>query len=433
MFRRKFLPLLLLSAAAVAGCNTGQPPAVVPKPPDVIVSRAVLRAVTDSEEFQGKTEAEKAVDVRARVGGYLDKFNFKDGAEVREKDVLFEIDPRPFAAELERAEANMSLADAHQKRLEYDYGRADNLLRRKAISQEEFDKVAGDLSEARSSLKAARAARDIAQLNLDYSRVTSPISGRISRRFVDPGNMVKADDTILTRIVSLDPMYAYFDIDERTHLRLQRFRDRRAVALGTAHLLLEAAGPRGLAPPLAAAVLLQSDVLNQQAQAAVSLALADEPGFLDKEGQVRHPGTIDFEDNRVDPDSGSVWLRGVFPNPRKLLTPGLFVRVRLPVGEAHPAVLIPERALATDQGEKYVWVLDKDDHARYHKIKLGAQQDHGLRVVVEGIQEGDRVIATGLQRVRIDRDKGYAEVKILREYPADREEEEIADEKKGGK
>ncbi len=380
------LLLLSLLVPAVVGCNNAAPPPPPLKPPDVVVSRSVSREVTDFEEFQGKTEAEKSVDVRAHVSGYLDRYNFKDGAEVREGEVLFEIDPRPFNAELERAKANVAQADAHVKRLERDFERAQSLLAKNSISREDYDKAAGDYDEARSAYKAALAAQNTAQLNVTYSRVTAPISGRISRRFVDPGNMVKADDTILTRIVSLDPVYAYFDIDERTYLRIQRFFQRQGTSAGGQH------------------------------QAPLEMGLSDEKGFP-------HKGRVDFTDNRVDPDSGSVWLRGVFPNPDKLLTGGLFVRVRLPVGERHPAVLIPEQGLATDQGQKFVWVVDDNNHATYRQVQLGAQ--HGtLRVVEKGVGAGERVIVSGLQRVRNDPQKGYAEVNVTHEEPIGNDDEQ---------
>jgi RND family efflux transporter MFP subunit len=426
MLRRNFVPVLLLCAAAAAGCNPTAAPPPAMKPPEVVVATAVEDEVTDYEEFQGKTEGEKAVDVRAHVSGYLDRFNFKDGAEVREKDVLFEIDPRPFAAELERTEANVAQADAHLSRLENDYTRAQQLLPKNGISREDFDRAAGDLQEGRASVKAARAARDMAKLNLTYSRVTAPIGGRISRRFVDPGNMVKADDTILTRIVSLDPIYAYFDIDERTHLRIQRFLEKEGARLkqqklrfGVAHFVLQTLGAGGLAPggvpaaplaqPLAALGVMHSEAFDPKVK--VTMALTDEEDFP-------HQGYVDFVDNRVDPDSGSVWLRGVFPNPNKLLTPGLFLRVRLPVGEAHRAVLIPERALATDQGEKFVWVVDGQNHATYRKVRLGAQRG-SQRVVEKDMAPGERVIVSGMQRVRADPKKGYAEVEVVPEKPAE--------------
>jgi multidrug efflux system membrane fusion protein len=391
MLRHKPLLILLLGVPLVAGCNAELPPPPPPKPPDVTVAAAVEEEVTDYEEFQGKTQAMKDVEVRAHVTGYLEKFNFKEGADVHENEVLFEIDPRPFQAELDRAEANVAQAEAHVQRLELDFGRAKRLLPGGSMSREEYDKASGDLTEARSGVKSAVAARNMARLNLDYSRVTAPVSGRISRRYVDPGNMVKADETPLTRIVSLDPIYAYFDIDERTHLRIQRFLEKERSRSG------------------------------EPAKVQVVMGLSDEKDTFP------HEGYVDFVDNRVDPDSGSVWLRGVFANPDKLLTPGLFVRVRLPIGHPHKAVLIPEQALATDQGQKHVWVVSSEkDEAGYSKAtyrqleQFGAQ--HGPRRVVEkGIQPGELVIVSGLQRVRIDRDKGYAPVKV-----EDRKPEKVA-------
>jgi RND family efflux transporter MFP subunit len=386
MLRRVHLPLLFVLIAAV-GCGKAPPPLAPPPPPEVRVGRAVVREVTDFEEFQGKTEAEKAVDVRAHVTGYLDRPPaFKDGDLVREGQVLFEIDPRPFKAELERTEANVGLADAHLKRLESDYGRALSMTS-KSMSQEEFDKVKGDLAEARASLKAAVAARNAADLNVKYSQVTAPISGRISRRMLDPGNMVKADDTILTNIVSLNPIYAYFDIDERTFLRLQRYLNQQGFSR------------------------------DQQKALTVSMGLQDEKGFP-------HEGVIDFMDNRLDKDSGSEWLRGVFKNDDGLLKPGLYVRVQLPVGQPHEATLIPEQALGTDQGQKFVFILNDKNEAIYRRIQVGAQHDievggkhEQMRVVTEGVNPGDRVITSGLQRVR-----DGAPVQPKEEEPAKKEE-----------
>jgi RND family efflux transporter MFP subunit len=378
MLRRDLLPVLVLCGVA-AGCNSlvAQQEQKQPPPPDVVVAPAVEEVVTDFEEFYGKTQGEREVDLRARVSGYLDKMLFKDGAEVHEGDILFEIDPRPLQAELDRNDALLATAEAHLQRLEYDYGRAQRLIPTKGMSREEYDKAAGDLAEARSALKAARAGRKMARLNLDYSSVTAPISGRISRRFVDPGNMVKADETILTRIVTLDPMYAYFDIDERTYLRIQRFLEHQESSPG-----------------------LRKSV-------AVALGLCNSEVF-------DFPGTIDFVDNRVDPDSGSVWVRGTFPNPKRELTPGLFGRIRVPTSTPHRAVLIPEKAVATDQGEKFVWVLDDTsyegvEHARYLKVKLGSQHELPgkdeskrpiFREVLGGIKAGQRVIVSGQQKVR---------------------------------
>ncbi len=385
MSRRELLPLLFLSAAA-AGCDVAAPPPPPPKPPDVVVSRALEREVIDFEEFQGKTEAIETVEVRARVSGYLDKVHFEEGSDLRKGDLLFTIDPRPLQAELERAEANLAQAEAHHKRLEADYERARSLLAKGSTSREEFDKVVGDRSEAAGAIKSARAAQSIAQLNLDYSRVTSPISGRISRRKIDPGNMVKADETALTYVANLDPMYVLFDVDEDNYLRIYR-------------------------------ILVAKEItLAQVKEIPVDMGLRDEKGFP-------HRGKVNFVDNSIDALSGSVWVRGVFANPKKLLVPGLFARVRLPVGDPHRAVLIPEQALATDQGQKFVWVVDDQKHATYRRVDLGAL--HGsLRVVEKGVRPGEQIIVSGLQRVRADPKKGYAEVEIAKEEPAGGEEKE---------
>jgi RND family efflux transporter MFP subunit len=353
----------LLSCAAVAGCNqspAAQAPA--PPPPEVLISLPVTREVTDYEDFPGRTEAVNSIEVRARVTGYLDKVNFREGYDVKKDDVLFEIDPRPYQAELNRAEANVVLAEAHLNRLNSDYQRAESLVRTKAIGREEFDKIAGDRAEANATVGVAKAGRDLAKLNLDFTKVKAPISGRISRRFVDPGNLVKADDTILTSVVSLDPMYAYFDLDERTTLRVQR-----ELREGKIHWSDETGLP-------------------------VQLGLSDEEGHP-------HQGRINFADNRVDPETGTWRLRALFVNPDRVLSPGLYVRMRLPVGEPYTALLVAEQALGTDQGQKFVYVVDGDGKVEYRRIKVGRVHD-GLRVVADGLRPGEEVVVSGLQRVR---------------------------------
>jgi multidrug efflux pump subunit AcrA (membrane-fusion protein) len=428
MPRHHLLPALLVLAGA-AGCNSGQAPLAPPKPADVVVSRAFYREVTDFEEFQGKTDASQAIDVRARVTGKLTRFNFQEGEEVRQGQVIFEIDPAPFEAEFERTRGNEEELKARVGRMQRDLDRARTGP--SGLSPEEIDKRVGDLAEAKGLLAAAAASRKIAQINLGFCYVTAPGSGRISRRFVDGGNIVKGDDTILTRILRLDPIYVYFDIDERTYLRIQRLLTRdgisprqRKMTQVAAHVLSQTLVAQGQAPGgvpvgalarhLSAAAVAGSDAYGTKMP--LTMALADEAGGPRSEGGFPHQGVVDFVDNRVDPDTGSLWLRGVFPNPTELLTPGLFARLRLPIGEPHRAVLIPEKALATDQGQKHVWVVDDNNHATYKLVKLGAQ--HGaLRVVEDGVEPGQRVIVSGLQRVRNDPQKGYAEVNVLREDP----------------
>jgi RND family efflux transporter MFP subunit len=352
----------MLSAAAglclcLVGCDRQVAPAAAMSPgamppPEVRVSLPVVREVTDYEDFTGRTDAKLTVEVRARVTGYLSKINFKDGCEVKEGDVLFEIDPGPYQADFDRALANLVLAEAHQKRLDSDYQRATSLLPRNAISREEFDKIAGDRAEAAASTGVAKAARDLAELNLKYTRVIAPIAGRISRRMMDPGNMVKADETTLTTIVSQDPMYAYFDVDERTLLR-------------THHI-----GVGG----------------------KVLMGLSCEDCFP-------HEGTIDFVDNRVDSSTGTLRVRGVFANPKRELSPGLFVRIRMPLGKPYKPMLVAEQAIATDQGQKFVYVVGSDNKVSYRPVQIGRLHE-GLRVITGGIGAKDRVIVSGVQRVR---------------------------------
>jgi len=401
------LAWILTSCVAVAGCQHDQAAAPPPKPPTVKVSLPLTDTVEDFEDFTGRTDAIFSVTVNARVTGYLDKVNFVDGSEVNEGDLLFEIDPRPYQADLDRSEANVLQAEAHQHRLEADQRRASSLFSRGAISREEVDRIAGDFAEAQAAVGVAKATRDLAKLSLEFTKVKAPIAGRLSRRMVDPGNLVKADETALTTIVSLDPLFVYFDIDERTLLRL-----RRLVREGK----------------------IQS---RDQAVIPVQAELADEEDFP-------HHGEIDFSDNRVDASTGTLRVRGKIANPKpRVLSPGLFMRVRLPIGTPHKAILIPEQALASDQGRKFVYVVenvpeeapDKEagkaagDHAKAEakgdkveakgdkaeakggkggkmvdiafkrEVKVGAL-NKGLRVIESGLKPDERVIISGLQSVR---------------------------------
>lgn len=348
--------------ALAAGCRRAPPPIAAAKPPEVVVAAPIVRSFTEYEEFTGRTEAVRTIDLRARVTGYLEKAFVAEGAEVNEGDVLFEIDPRTYAAEVEKARANLAVAEARLKRLEADYRRSEPLMRSGASSQEEFDRIAGDRAEALASVGVAKAGLDVAQLNLGFTKVRAPISGRISRNAIDPGNLVKADDTVLTTIVTSDPMHAYFDVDERTLLRL-----RRLVRTGQIKSSRESTIP-------------------------IEMGLADEEGFP-------HQGTINFVDNRLTADTGTLRVRGVFPNANKLLSPGLFVRVRMPVGEPHQATMIPEQALTTDQGQKFVYVVDDANVVHYRRVKVGPQQDT-YRVIEQGIGPRDRVVIAGQQRIR---------------------------------
>jgi RND family efflux transporter MFP subunit len=351
-----------LALLVSGGCTKQPAPTPSVKPPDVVVARPLVRTVTDYEDFTGRTEAYRTIEVRARVSGYLNKVNFVEGSEVKKGEVLFEIDPRLFEAQLQRANAVLNQAQAHLRRLDQDLDRATSLLPRNAISREEYDKIAGDRSEAAAAVSVARASVETAKLNLAYTKVVAPISGRISRRLLDPGNLIKADETVLTSIVSDDPIYAYFDIDERTLLRLRRM------------------------------VRQTQSIFVRKQDVPVMLGLSDEEGFP-------HVGKIDFSDNRLDPMTGTLRVRGVFDNPQHLLSPGLFVRIRLPIGHPYEAILIAEQALGTDQGQKFVYVVNEQNEVEYRRVQVGSVFD-GLRVITEGLGKDERVIISGLQRAR---------------------------------
>jgi RND family efflux transporter MFP subunit len=354
-----------LSGLLLCGCSTepasgppgaGGPPAA--KPPEVFFVTPTRDNLPDYEDCTGRTEAFKTVDVRARVTGYLERWNFQPGKKVSKGDVLFEIDPRSYLAELARAEASVVQAEAHLTRLNADYQRAVNLFSTRAMGREDLDKISGDRAEAVAAVGIAKATRDLAKLNVDYTKVTAALDGIVSRTMVDPGNMVKADDTVLTTIVTQDPIYAYFDIDERNALRLSR-----QLAQGEMKY-----------PP-------------------VQMGLADE------EPRFPHRGTIDFVDNRLDTNTGTWHMRCSFSNPDGLLKPGLFVRIRFLYGELQKVIMIPEEAITADQDRKYVFVIGDKDQIEHRQIKIGKIRN-GLRAITEGLKGDERVVVKGVQRVR---------------------------------
>jgi RND family efflux transporter MFP subunit len=363
---------LLAGTLVAPGCvkpaqtSAAAPGGAPPKPPEVFVDLPTSGEITDFEDFTGRTVASKTIDVRARVTGYLNKINFKEreGQDVEAGFVLFEIDPRPYEAEVERARASAHQAKSHLKRVELDYARAKQTRAKQAISQEQFDQVQGDRNEAMASIEVAQANLDIAELNLSFTKVRASIAGRVSRTQLDPGNLVKADDTILTTIVAMDPMYAYFEVDERTMLRLRRYNEEGRLKI----------------------------IGERPAPLPVKMGLADEDGYP-------HDGFVNFVDTRLDPATGTLQIRGIFDNGKRMLSPGMFVRVRLPIGESYRAILVSEKALGTDQGQKFVYVVDAESKAQYRRVEVGKLQD-SRRVVLKGLAEGERVVVSGLQRVR---------------------------------
>jgi multidrug efflux system membrane fusion protein len=337
--------------------------------PVVPVSQPVEREVTDYVEFTGRTDAVSSIGIRARVTGYLVKHPFREGAEVKKGDVLFEIDPRPYQAQLDQAQAQVTLNEASLKLAEVTYNRARPLVGSGAISQQEVDQDKAAVEEARARIRASQAAVKVYQLNLEFCKVTSPIDGMVSRYYYTAGNLVNQDQTLLTTVVSMDPMYAYFDMDEPTLQRIDK-----AINDGKIQV-----SENGSAIP-------------------ILLGLQTETGYP-------HQGTFSFINNVVNPATGSIAVRGKFDNPKpsrgtRVLRPGMFVRIRLPIGSPHPARLVVDRALGSDQGLKFVYVLDKDNKAQYRRVTAGPLLDDGLRVIEDGLQPDDWVVVGGLQQVR---------------------------------
>jgi RND family efflux transporter MFP subunit len=352
--------------AAVSGCNkpAGGPATAgmqPPKPPEVLFDVPSVTEVTDYEDFTGRTMAKETIDIRARVTGYLDKVNFTEGAEVKEGDLLFEIDPRTYQAEVDRARSNVQQAEAHNKRLISDLQRAKVLIPNHTITPEEYDRILGDQAEAEAAVGVAKASLELALQNLDYTKIRSRISGRMGRSLLDAGNLVKADDTILTTIVAMDPIYAYFGVDE--HL------------LKKIHDYIET----GLVKK------------NKDGQIPILMGVANEEGFP-------HPGAVNFIDNRLDTNTGTLQVRGMFPNTNHVILPGLYCRVRLPLGNSYKAITVPDVALATDQGQKFIYVVNPQNKIEYRHIQAGKLQD-GQRIIYKGIAEGERIVVSGIQRV----------------------------------
>jgi RND family efflux transporter MFP subunit len=354
--------IALLAVALAVGCNEAPPAGQEKKTVEVIATTPITSEVADYQDFTGRLDALMSVDIRARVTGFVMTAPFKEGDMVNEGDLLFQIDPRTYQATLNQAEANLKQAVADRNLQEKNSVRARRLVEGRSISQEDYDTTVATFDKSGATVGAMEAARDMARLYLDFTRVTAPLTGRISRRFVDPGNLVMADNTVLTTIVAGDSLYAYFDIDERTYLEL-----------------MDTASPGG-GSWLAG---LQFPVL---------MRLANQEEFKDR-------GTINFIDNRVNATTGTIRVRGVFDNASGILKPGLFVRIRLPIGKPYEATLISSEALLSDQGRKYVYIVNDHNEVVYRPVTPG-QETHGLAVIKKGLSRGDRVIVSGMQRVK---------------------------------
>lgn len=353
-------------ASFLVGCGRHAPEAT-PPPPVVSVVVPEARDVVEWDEYIGRLESPETVEVRARVSGYLDKVHFKEGKEVSKGDLLFTIDPRPYQAEFDRAEAEHQRAQTQVALAKNDAERAGRLIATRAISEEDFDTRTKTHDAAMASLKSAKAAMDAARLNLEFTEIRSPIAGRTSRALITEGNLVSggtagAGATLLTTVVSLDPLYLYGDADERSILK---------------YLDLRRQGTRTSA---------------RDAQIPAEMALANETGFP-------HKGHMDFVDNHVDPNTGTLRARGVFSNADHSLSPGFFGRIRIPGSGKYPALLIPDRAVGSDQSVKFVYVVNAENKVEFRPVKLGPMID-GLRVVKDGLKAGEQVVVEGLLRVR---------------------------------
>ncbi|HEX3999070.1 MAG TPA: efflux RND transporter periplasmic adaptor subunit [Pirellulales bacterium] len=364
----------LCAAVAACGCAKTQGQVAAPEPPAIPVAHPATHEVTDFVDFTGQTAAVQTVTIVPRVTGYLEKEPFKEGAEVKAGDVLFEIDPRPYKAQLDQAQGQVILNQARLKEAQADNARAKALAKTPgAISQQDLDRYQAAEEEAEASLEASKASLEVYKLNLSFCQVKSPIDGQVSRYFMTPGNLVNQDQTQLTTIVSLDPMYVYFNMDEVTLLRIRRAID------------------EGKIKPY------------QSGQFPVYIGLQGEDGFP-------HEGRVDFFNNQVDSTTGSITVRGVLQNPppkvgHRLFSPGMFVRVHLPIGQPHSALLVIDRAIGSDQGLKYVYTMDPKTHVIQQKtVDTGPLEDDGLRVIEpepkgKGLTADDWVVVGGIQQV----------------------------------
>jgi RND family efflux transporter MFP subunit len=349
-------------AGLLAGCNREATKSPERRAPEVIISNPVVTEVADYQDFTGRLEGIKIVDIRARVTGFILTAPFREGDLVHEGDRLFTIDPQTYKADFDLATANLKLANADLNLQQKTTARARVLIRSSAMAKEDYDTAVATAEKSQANIEAMAATKDRAKMYLDYTLVNAPMTGRISRRFVDPGNLVNADNTILTTIVRDDELYAYFDVDERTYLELIG-----STSTGTT-------------------------TVPSQLQFPVLLRLANEEDFA-------RTGVVNFVDNRVNANTGTIRMRAVFPNPGGQLRAGLFVRIRLPIGAPYQALMIPDEAVLSDQGRKYVYIDNEKGEVAYRPVTLG-QEIHRQRVIKAGLTKDDRVIVDGLQRVR---------------------------------
>jgi len=363
----RLAPLIVASgmAALLASCGEEQK-AAAPPPPVVTVAHPTRRTVIDMDEYVGRFVAVNSVEIRARVSGYLDQVHFTDGQTVKQGDLLFSIDKRPFQTSLDQARANLAQARANSAFAEADLARGAQLVRDKTITEQTFDQRTQAKRVAEASVAAQEAATRQAALDLQFTELRAPVDGRIGDRRVSPGNLVTGgtggNTTLLAMIVSLDPIRFEFTFDEASYLRYER---------------LSKAG---------------QDMTSRDGSALVSLRLIDEPDY-------GYQGRMDFVDNVIDRSSGTIRGRAVFTNPNGVFTPGMFGRLRVPGSPSYQALLVPDAAIGTEQARKYLLVVDGENVVRQKYVTLGQVSDN-LRVIKDGLAPEDRVIVNGLMRAR---------------------------------
>jgi RND family efflux transporter MFP subunit len=362
--------VLVVFSIAPFGCDSSLPVAETPPPP-VSVSQPLAREVVDHDDYEGRIAAVEMVEVRARVRGHLTSVNFQAGQIVQKGDLLFEIDPRPYQAALAAAQAQLAAADAALELATKEYNRGMRLLRSNAASREEVDIWVGKQGVAKGDRLKAQAAVEQAQLDLDFTKIVAPIAGKVSRAQVTVGNLVNAagGETLLTTIVSVDPMYVYFDVDERALLRYRKQSSEKEQTADSA-----------------------SRNPVKELKIPIEIGLEGETGFP-------HHGVLDFADNRVNPSTGTIQVRGVIPNPKSIIDAGMRARVRVPVSDPHKVLMVTERAIGTDQGLKFVYIVNDQNVVDRRDVDLGRSTE-GLQIVTEGLKPEDWVIVNGIQRVR---------------------------------
>ncbi|MET3701763.1 efflux RND transporter periplasmic adaptor subunit [Citrobacter sp. UYEF32] len=361
-FRLNALGAVLLSVMLV-GCDEGVAQNAVPQAPAVSAADVVVKSISQWDSFNGRIEAVESVQLRPRVSGYIDKVNYTDGQEVKKGEVLFTIDDRTYRAALEQAQATLARAKTQASLAQSEASRTDKLINTNLVSREEWEQRRSAAAQAQADIRAAQAAVDAAQLNLDFTKVTAPIDGRASRALITSGNLVTAGDSasVLTTLVSQKTVYVYFDVDESTYLHYQNLA-RSGQGVSSNHLALP-----------------------------VEIGLVGEDGYP-------HQGKVDFLDNQLTPSTGTIRMRAILDNAQRQFTPGLFARVRLPGSAEFKATLIDDKAVLTDQDRKYVYIVDKEGKAQRRDITPG-RLAAGLRIVQKGLNPGDKVIVDGLQKV----------------------------------